>query len=401
MKPHVDALALFGGPPLFASIRTNGQLAQPDSEVFFSHARTIFEGRRLTNNGPLVRQLEARLAELHQVEHCVSFCNASVGLVLLLRCLGGEQGGEILLPTFTYPGLPHIVRWAGFAPRFCDVDPLLHSLDPASAASRVSAATRAILAVHQVQSPCRIAELEDLARRLGVPLVFDSVHVLGNTWQGRPLGGFGAAEVFSLHATKLLNGFEGGYATTDNPALADSLRSARSFGFQGKDNVAGLGLNGKLNEIHAALALASLDGLDATMAANTARYEAYLRHFSPIPGLRVLEFAPGERHNHQLVMVEVLEGWPLTRDDTVRLLRAENALARPYYSPPLHSSEHCPAALRGERLPVAEDLSERFIQMPVGDLTSVEDIAALAGLMDFVAANGRDVAARLAQAGAA
>ncbi|ADK85535.1 DegT/DnrJ/EryC1/StrS aminotransferase [Desulfarculus baarsii DSM 2075] len=399
MKRRLEDLAIFGGPRLFESFRPTGQLSLPDSRVFFKHARTIFDQRRLTNNGPLVRMLEERLALLHQSAHCVSFCNASVAIVLLLRLLGGDDGGNVLMPTFTYPGLPHIALWAGFKPVFCDVDQHTHAIDVASVAANLTPRSVVILAVHQVQSPCQIDELTTLARQRGVALLFDSVHGLGCTHRGKPIGGFGAAEVFSLHATKLLNGFEGGYVTTNDDALAAELRSARSFGFQGKDNVVRLGLNGKLNEIHAALALAALDDLEQTIQANRARHEAYRRLFADLPGLNILEYATNERHNYELTIFEMTTAWPLSRDDTLRLLNAENALARPYYSPPLHHSEHCPPGCGDVSLPVAEALATRFIQMPVGDLVSLADIEALAELMTFVGANGPTVAARLARDG--
>jgi len=399
VKRRLEDLAIFGGPRLFESFRPTGQLSLPDSRVFFDNARTIFDQRRLTNNGPLVRMLEERLALLHQSAHCVSFCNASVAIVLLLRLLGGGDGGEALMPSFSFRGLPHLAQWADFSPVFCDADPETHTIAPQALAKVITPRSRVILAVHHVNSPCLVDELERVASESAIPLFFDSVYGAVQSFNGKPLGGFGAAEVFSLHATKLLNGFEGGYVTTDDDALAAELRSARSFGFQGKDNVVRLGLNGKLNEIHAALALAALDDLEQTIQANRARHEAYRRLFADLPGLDILEYAPNERHNYELTIFEVTTAWPLSRDDTLRLLNAENALARPYYSPPLHRSEHCPPGCGDVSLPVAEALATRFIQMPVGDLVSLADIKALAELMAFVQANGPAVAARLARDG--
>lgn len=289
-----------------------------------------------------------------------------------------------------------MAQWAGLQPRFCDADLTTHTISPDSVSKSIDGNTRAILAAHHVNSPCIIEALEQISLSRRIPLLFDSVYGLLQTYNGRPVGCFGAAEVFSLHATKLINGFEGGYVTTNNDDLAEQLRLARSFGFQDKDTVVRLGINGKLNEIHAAMALAALDSLPETLAGNAERHAAYKRFFQDIPGIALVDFAPGEEHNYELVLLEVREEWPLTRDDTVRLLCAENALARTYYSPPLHRSEHCPAGCGDVSLPVAEYLSQRFIQMPVGDLVSVEDIEILAQFMRFLAENGTSVAKLLA-----
>ncbi|HXV00336.1 MAG TPA: aminotransferase class I/II-fold pyridoxal phosphate-dependent enzyme [Caulobacteraceae bacterium] len=393
-KRDVDDLAIFGGAPLFSTVRPVGQLSSPDEALFFELARGIFDRRRLTNNGPLVRDLERRLADMHGVAHCIAFANATIALITVLKIVAGPVRGEVILPAFTYPGLPHIVRWAGHAPRFCDVDWETHALSPARAAEAISPSTRAILGVHQVNSPCAIDAFVALTRERAIPLVFDAVHGVGCTHRGIPIGGFGAAEVFSLHATKLLNGFEGGYVTTHDDRLAQSLARARNFGMVDDGVIEGLGLNGKLNEIHAAAALACVDGLEGLIERNFARYDAYRSAFAGIAGLRVLSYPQnGERWNYEFVLLEVGPAWPLNRDATISLMRSENVLARAYYSPPLHMSEnHAPAS----SLPVTEALSHRFIQMAVGELLAIEDVWRIADFSRFLSANSEAIRARMA-----
>src|SRR6185312_12524528 len=208
-KQSVDDIAALGGTPLFSTIRPIGQLALPDQKQFFELAREIFDRRRLTNNGPVVQELERQLAKLHGVSQCIAYVNATVALIALIKIIGGPEGGEVILPAFTYAGLPHIVQWAGHIPRFCDIETESHALSPASVEQAIGPETRVILGVHQVNSPCHIDELTALAKRHEIPLIFDSVHGVACTHRGKPIGGFGLAEVFSLHATKMLNGFEG------------------------------------------------------------------------------------------------------------------------------------------------------------------------------------------------
>ena len=395
-KQTIDDLAIFGGPKLFDRPRPIGQLDLPDEEKFFAYARKIYESGCITNNGPLVQTLERQLCELHQVDHCVALANASLGLILLMEALADGRRGEVIMPAFTYPGLPHLAQWAGQYPRFCDVDPETHTLAPDAVEAAIGVETTAILAVHQVNSPCLIDELQAIGDAHGVPLFFDSVHGIHCTYNGRPLGSFGRAEIFSLHATKLLNGFEGGYATTNDGALADTLRMKRNFGIDRSGSVATLGLNAKLNEAHAALALSALDDQEQIIRRNRERVEAYHRHFAQIPSLVWIPYR-GTRMNYEFALLCVDPQWPLGRDVIVSVMREENALARPYYSPPLHLSSHCPPGMVPPHLPVTERLARGIIQMPVGELVNEADIMALAELMAFLFSHAPEVTSRLSR----
>lgn len=397
-KLKVDDLAWFGGKPLFDSWRPFGQLALPEEEKFFARARSIYACKRITNNGPLVRELEHRLAVMHQVGHCITFANACLALILLMEIIADGRHGEVIMPAFTYAGLPHLAQWAGQRPRFCDVDWQSHTLDPAKVEKAICEDTTAILAVHNVNSPCRIDELEKLAGDSETPLIFDSVHGIHCTYRGQPIGAFGRAEVFSLHATKLLNGFEGGYITTNDNRLANTLRLKRNFGISGEAEVSFLGLNAKLNEIHAASALSCLEDLPRVIGRNRQRLLAYHEHFHGIPGLSWIPYQDeNERMNYEFALLVVDPSWPIKRDEIVKLLRAENALARPYYSPPLHLSAHCPDFINPPALPVTEQLSRTIIHMPVGELLSQEDIARLGEFFRFMHKDACGIAERLNQ----
>lgn len=398
-KTRLEDLALFGGSPLFDAPRPMAQLSAPPVEAFLDNIRLAYEGRRLTNDGPLVRRLEARLAALHQVPHCVAVANAGLGLTMLMAILAGGRRGRVVMPAFSFRGLPHFAAWAGQQPCFCDVDPHSHTLDPAAADLAVTPDTTSILAVGSPHDAGDIAGLEAVAERHGVPLIFDSVYRAGATADGRPAGGNGRAEVFSLHATKLVNGFEGGYITTRDETLARLLRWQRNFCFPGpetldlEDQAHVIGLNAKLNEFHAAMALASLDELDAIRARNKGRHEAWQRALVGLPGLALLDYPAGETQHYQLAVLEVRPAWPLGRDETVAVLRAEGVAIHAYYSPLLPRSSK--GGVQPLPVPVAEDLARRFLQLPCGDHVSLGDIAALGNLFRFLAGRGRSVADRL------
>lgn len=386
-KRQVTDLALFGGRPLFDRIRPIGQLANPDPQRFFNLMKGAFERRRLSNNGPLVQELEARLAEFHAVAHCIAYANAGLALIVLIESIACGRKGSVIIPTFTYSGLPHIVRWAGQTPVFCDIDPDTHTLTAASVGAALREDTLMVLGVHQANSPCPIDPLQSLCTSRDLPLLFDSVHGLGATYRGKPIGGFGLAEVFSLHATKLLNGFEGGYVTTDNDELAALLRRKRNFGYTGECSIDTLGLNAKLNEIHSASALAALDALPAIIDRNHARLDAYRRAFEGIPGLSWVAYPDQNTTNAEFPLLRIAADWLVPRDALVAILRAEGALARPYYAPPLHLQHD----QRHPPLPVAETLSRCIIQMPAGERVDARDIERLAALFRFIASNAEAV----------
>jgi dTDP-4-amino-4,6-dideoxy-D-glucose transaminase len=390
---------MFGGAPLFRQPKPIGQLALPDKGAYLEALRQSFNELALTEGGSVSRELEANLAAYHGTKHCVTVVNAAVGIVMLSQIFAKGRRGQVIMPAFSYRGLPHLVQWAGQMPRFCDVDTATHALDPVEVQRSIDEHTTSILAVCNYNSPGDIEGLSRIAAANGVPIFFDSVYAMGNTYQGVRLGGFGAAEVFSMHATKLLNGFEGGYITTNDDLLAATLRWQEHT----HDTPAPMGatglvrLEGTLNEAHAALALVAHRDIDLVIAENRDRYETYRAVLPQIKGIDLipLDNEPHERFNFCMAVAEVGEPWPLSRDETVSLLRSEGAVISPYYSPPLHRSLHCPPGLQVPELPRAEALARRFLQLPVGGLVSSEDIHRLGDLLAFVNRHGGDIARRM------
>jgi dTDP-4-amino-4,6-dideoxygalactose transaminase len=388
-------LALFGGPPLFTRPRSTSNLVPPDPDAFFAYSREFFDQRRYTNDGPLVRRLEARLAQFHEARHCVAFCSGFWALAMAMKCLARAGADEVVMPSLTYRRMADVAAWAGLRPHFCEVDP--HSLAVSAATVRpcLSECTALILGVHPIVNCCDVGGLLDLGREHSLPVLFDSVESMYESWQGRKIGSLGAAEVFSLHASKLVNGFEGGYVTTSDERLAARLMRMRAFGFYGQDNIEEFGMNAKLNEIHAAMALAGLDGLEAQVDRNRRRYAQYRSLLAALPGLRLVAFDETERCSYKNIVVELRDPWPYSRDATVALLNAERILARAYYSPPLHRKTYAYPAVAGE-LPVTDALSGRFLLLPCGHFVSDDDTEHLAALLHFLQDNAAAVRARMA-----
>jgi dTDP-4-amino-4,6-dideoxygalactose transaminase len=197
-----------------------------------------------------------------------------------------------------------------------------------------------------------------------------------------------------LHAIKIIIGFEGVYITTNDEALAKRLSIMRGFGFQGQDDVREFGTNAKLNEIHAAMALASLDDLEDQVERNRQRYYLYCSALSDLSYLRLLTFNENEKTSYKNIIVELLDDWPLTREDTLNILNSEGALARPYYSPPLHRREMKYPYIQAT-LPITDAMSEKFMLLPCGHMVSRENILNFVQLLIFLHANAAEINGRL------
>jgi dTDP-4-amino-4,6-dideoxygalactose transaminase len=341
----------------------------------------------------MVRLLETRLAEFHQTQHCVAFANGFWAIVLTIKALAIPDRTEIIMPSLTYRRLSDIAAWTRLKPRFCEVDPGTLAVTAETVARCFNDETALILAPHPIVNCCDVERIADLGRNSGVPIVFDSVESVYETVPGGKIGSFGDAECFSLHASKLINGFEGGYVTFNDDVLARRLQVMRGFGFFGQDNVTEFGLNAKLNETHACMALACLDDLEDQIGRNRKRYYRYRELLRSSSALRLLEFDETQKTSYKNVVVELTDAWPLARAQTLEVLHAEGALARPYYAPPLHSKRmsypYIPATL-----PMTDRLAELFMLLPCGHFVSESDINALCELLAFIQQNGAAIGDR-------
>ena len=347
-----------------------------DHNRFNERVADILDRRWLSNNGPYVQEFEKRVAALIEVKHCIAMCNATVALEIATRAL--DLKGEVIVPSFTFIATAHCLQWQEITPVFCDVDPNTHNMDPAKVEQLITPRTTGILGVHLWGRACDVAALEDIASRRGLQLLFDASHAFGCSHQGRMIGGFGRAEVFSFHATKFINTLEGGVVATNDDVLAHKMRMMKNFGFTGYDRVEYLGVNGKMNEISAAMGLTNLESMEAFIAINRWNYEQYRAGLAGIDGVTLIDYADGERCNFQYVVVEVDEaGLGVSRDDLVEELHAEGIIARRYFYPGCHRMEpyrsYFPNA--GLLLPETERLSERLICLPTGQSVSTEDIS--------------------------
>ncbi len=395
-KKHIEDLAVFGGPVLFPEKLHVGRPNIGNREKLLERINEALNRRWLSNDGPFVQKLEQELSVFFGVRHCILICNATIALEITARALG--LGGEVILPSFTFVASAHALQWQEITPVFCDVDSLTHNIDPAQVENLITPRTTGILGVHVWGRACDVEELVRIAEKHSLKLIFDAAHALGCTHRGQLIGAFGNAEVFSFHATKFFNTFEGGAVTTNDDELAGKIRGMRNFGFAGLDQVIGLGTNGKMSEISAAMGLTSFESLNEFVQVNKHNYLIYSKSLNDVPGIRLIRYDESEKNNYQYVVTEVdQESAGISRDLLVKILHAENIIARRYFYPGCHQMEpyrsHFPNA--GLVLPETEKLTRKVLQLPTGTAVGEMEINQVCGLIDFVVSNETEIRARI------
>ena len=388
-------LAVFGAPPAFAEALHVGRPNIGNRADFLRRVDEILDRRWFSNNGPVVREFEARVARYLDVGHCIAVCNGTAALELAIR--GLELEGEVIIPSFTFVATAHALQWHGISPVFADIDPETCTLDVASVRDAITPRTSAILGVHVWGRPCEVTELGKLADAHGLKLLFDAAHAFGCAYRGRMLGGFGACEVLSFHATKFMSTFEGGAVVTNDSVLADRLRLLRNFGFSGADNVVQIGVNAKMPEICAAMGLTGLESIDGIVSTNRRNHDAYARALSGIRGLKLLRYPDADRSNYQYAVVDVSDEFGLERDLLARILHAENVLVRRYFYPGCHEMEPYRSLYpdAGRSLPHTTALCKRVLSFPTGTAVDGRQIETIGTLLRCVGAHGTEIARRL------
>jgi dTDP-4-amino-4,6-dideoxygalactose transaminase len=396
MKQHLNELTILGGKPTFHEKLHVGRPNIGDRKRLLERINDMLDRRWFSNNGCFVQELEKSIAERLGVKHCIAMCNGTVALEIAIRA--AELTGEVIIPSFTFIATAHALQWQEITPVFCDIDPQTHTLNPWQVEAMITPRTTGIIGVHVWGQPCNVEALTEIAQKQNLKLMFDASHAFGCSYQGRMIGNFGDAEVFSFHATKFFNTFEGGAVVTNNDDLAEKMRLMKNFGFAGYDNVIYIGTNGKMNEVCAAMGLTSLESLEEFVATNKHNYDQYRRNLSDLPGVRLLTYNERERCNYQYIVLEIDEAvTQISRDQLVKILWAENILARRYFYPGCHRMEpyrsYFPHA--GLLLSETEKIARRVLILPTGTAVGSDEISKICQIIRLAVTYGFEVKERL------
>ncbi len=355
--------AILGGASAFPRGVPFCRPARPPLNAIARRYEHSYE-RGILTNGPLVAELETRTAAELDVAHVVAVSSCTAGLMLALQSVLDGRPGPVVVPSFTFSASGHAVMWNGRRLRFVECDPDTFQIDVPNMVAELDGAA-ALLATHVFGAPCNPWAVERFGRERNVPVVFDAAHAFGATTRRRPLGSFGDAEVFSLTPTKVLVAGEGGLVATNDTNLAAELRIGRNYGNPGDYDTQFAGLNARMSEFHAAMALESLEMLDETLGRRRELAALYLSILADVPGIETQQVAVNDESTYKDFTVVVdPEQYGLTRTQLARALRAEGIETRKYFDPPLHRQ----TAYRHEDapdLPVTNLVSSRVLSLPI------------------------------------
>lgn len=346
----------------------------PTVESINADLSIMLQSGRLTNFGPFSSRLENRISEMLGVKYAICVSNATTGLMLALSML--PRGSEVLLPSFTFLPTVQAVLWNGLIPVFVDIDRWSYTLSCESIESKLSAKTSAILAVHTFGNPCDVERIDDIGKRAGIKVFYDSAHAFGAKHGGRYLGGFGDAEVFSLSATKLLPCGEGGVLTTNSDVVAEAILNGRNYGFAlGTRDCHNLGLNGKITEFSAILGLHELESIDQEVRERNHLAMKYRERLGRLPGIEFQSVPTNNLSTYKdfTILIDP-SAFGVDRDELKSQLMKEAIETDAYFSPPIHRMTLFGGAGASDRsLSTTEYVEKLILSLPIYGQLSEDD----------------------------
>ncbi|MBN1870855.1 MAG: DegT/DnrJ/EryC1/StrS family aminotransferase [Candidatus Omnitrophica bacterium] len=329
--------AVLGGKPAFNELISITKPTITSIGWLRNRYGAVLKSGVITNAGN-VREFEKRIEEYCGVKNAVAVSSCTSGLMLVLKTMNLK--GEVILPSFTFHSTAHAVAWAGLKPVFVDCDNRTFNIDSGEVERVINSQTSAVIGVHLFGNPCNVKELERIAKRNKLALLFDSAHGFGAQYKGHPLGSSGDAEVFSLSPTKLLTAGEGGIVTTNDDTLARNIRVGRNYGDAGTYSCEFSGLNARMSELHALLGISSLENLERNVQWRNKLVRLYKSLLSSIPGIRFQEIREGDRSSFKDFSIVINEKeFGLNRDVCGACLEKENIGVKKYFYPAVHTQK--------------------------------------------------------------
>lgn len=349
----------------------------PPIEEYNAMVAKIWETAWLTNAGPLVHQLETRLAKQLGVKHVLFMSNGTIAIQIALRALGIHGDGEVITTPFSYVATTSSILWEHAKPVFADVDPTTLCLDPKAVEKLITPNTKAIMPVHVYGVPCDVKGFDALSKKYNIPVIYDAAHAFGTLVDGKSVLNYGTLSTLSFHATKLFHTGEGGAIVTNDDEIVKKISLLRSFGHVGDEHFV-LGVNGKNSEFHAAMGLVNLEHIDDILASRksiTALYDDALRPLIEAGRLQRPVVADGVDYNSSYYPV-VFESEEIMQAVNT-YLQENNIIPRRYFFPSLNTLPY----VNGESCPISESASARVLCLPIYYQLPPEDVKRIAELV--------------------
>lgn len=328
----------------------------PPKEEYFEYLEGIWERNYLTNNGPMVRELEQRLSEYLGVENILFVGNGTLALQLAIKALSIK--GEVITTPFSYIATISSVVWENCTPVFVDIDQETLNINSELIERSITKRTRAILATHVFGNPCNIDAIEDIAERNGIKVIYDAAHCFSTEYKGSSVLNYGDISCISFHATKMFHTVEGGAIVSRSSDIKNKLFHMRNFGHAGFYKYKGVGINAKNSELHAAMGLCNLKHIESILQRYQSLHGAYdnLLDFTKVRKPSINMFT---RYNYSYY--PVIYKTEKTCLEAISILEANQISPRRYFYPSLNKVDY----VSGQSCPVAEDIATRILCLPL------------------------------------
>lgn len=346
----------------------------PPLEELSKSLQDVWDAQWLTNNGAKHKELENKLRDYLKVPQFSLFNNGTIALLVAIKAL--ELTGEIITTPFTFAATAHSISWMGLEPVFVDIDPVTMCIDPNRIEEAITPRTSAIMPVHVFGIPCDVKEIQEIAYRHNLKVIYDAAHAFGTEIDGTGIGNFGDITMYSFHATKLFNSAEGGALACKSEELKKKIDLLKNFGIKNEEEVIEVGINGKMNEIQAAMGLAVLEHIEEERQKRAIIKQTYMENLKDIPDIKLMPDLPGVRSSYQYFAIRIdEEEFGRSRDYVYEELKKYNVFARKYFHPLCSNFEcykHLPSA-DPKNLPVANKIGNGVLSMPFYGGLSEED----------------------------
>ena len=357
------------------------QSSMPPYEEYIEAIKPLWDSHWLTNMGKYHKELEAQLKTYLKVPQISLMVNGHMALEMAIQAMDFPEGAEVITTPFTFISTTHAIVRNHLKPVFCDVKLSDGTIDETKIEDLITENTVAIVPVHVYGNICNIEEIQRIADKYSLKVIYDAAHAFGVTYKGKGIGSYGDASVFSFHATKVFNTIEGGAVTFSDPKFYDKLYNLKNFGIRGEELVVSVGANAKMNEFAAIMGLCNLKHIDAVIQERKIRYEKYKELLRDVPGIRFFEDKPECEKNYAYFPIRVEETYGMTRNELYDRLREHNIYARKYFYP-LTSDQACfKNKYKKVDLSNARKLSEEVLALPFYQKLEFEKIKEIAELI--------------------
>ncbi|MBR6665863.1 MAG: DegT/DnrJ/EryC1/StrS family aminotransferase [Lachnospiraceae bacterium] len=349
--------------------------SMPSKEEFFEEISELWDTHWLTNMGIKHKLLQEKLENYLEVPHVILYTNGHLALENAIAALNLPKGGEVITTPFTFASTTHAIVRNGLVPVFCDINDENYTMDVNKIEALITDQTVAIIPVHVYGSICDVEEIDRIARKYGLKVIYDAAHAFAVKYKGASVACFGDASMFSFHATKVFNTIEGGAVCFKNDSWVQLLNDQKNFGIHGPEEVAYVGGNAKMNEFQAAMGLCNIRHLDEEINKRKLIVEYYIKRLSGIDGIKLPSKQKDVESNYAYFPV-VFDGYKYTRNEVFTRLAEKGIAARKYFYPLTNGFEcyrNYPTA-GTEKTPIAQHIALRVLTLPLYADLRLDDV---------------------------